>query len=174
MPQPLQVEPRHLLAVGVGQRVEAAQLLQVLPIAGAPAVRRHDAVEGPVGAAAQGEADHDVAAAVALQEAAACGESAAVTGRAAPGPAGRAPGHLPSCTMAAAGPFVLRGLMTYDGPEADGREGCPARETGGTGGEGLPLVPGARGKVRSFLLRYLYMNVNITNVPNLLVWVWFF
>lgn len=74
--QPLQVEPRHLLAVGVGQRVEAAQLLQVLPVAGAPAVRCHDAEEGPVGAASESEPDHDVPAAVALQEAAACEESA--------------------------------------------------------------------------------------------------
>lgn len=74
--QPLQVEPRHPLAVGVGQRVEAAQLLQVLPVAGAPAVGCHDAEEGPVGAASESEPDHDVPAAVALQEAAACEESA--------------------------------------------------------------------------------------------------
>lgn len=75
VPEPLQVEPRHLLASGVGQGVEAAQLLQVLAVPGSPAVRRHDAVEGAVGAAAEGQTDHDVAAPVALQEPAACGES---------------------------------------------------------------------------------------------------
>lgn len=75
VPQPLQVEPRHLLAPGVGQGVEAAQLLQVFAVPGSPAVRRHDAVEGAVGAAAEGQTDHDVAAPVALQEPAACGES---------------------------------------------------------------------------------------------------
>lgn len=70
--QPLQVEPCHPLAVDVGQRVEAAELLQVLPVPGAPAVRRHDAEERPVGAAPEGEADDDVPAAVTPQEAAAC------------------------------------------------------------------------------------------------------
>lgn len=83
--QPLQVEPRHLLAVRVGQRVQAAELLQVLPVAGAPAVGRHDAEERPVGAAPQREADDDVAA-TAPQEAAPCGESA---GRSRPGRARR-------------------------------------------------------------------------------------
>lgn len=101
MPQALQVEPRHLLAVGVGQRVEAAELLQVLPVPGAFAVCRYDAVEGPVGAAAEGETDDDVSASIALQKAATCGESARRS-RAAPSPAGYARGHSPSCTMAAA------------------------------------------------------------------------
>lgn len=101
VPQPLQVEPRHLLAVGVGQRVEAAELLQVFPVSGALAVRRYDAVEGPVGAAAEGETDHDMSASIAFQKSATCGESARRSG-AAPSPAGCARGHSPSCTMAAA------------------------------------------------------------------------
>lgn len=83
--QPLQVEPRHPLAVGVGQRVEAAELLQVLPVPGAPAVRRHDAEEGPVGAAPEGEADDDVPAAVSPQEGAACKRGGAVSSGAGPG-----------------------------------------------------------------------------------------
>lgn len=119
MPQALQVEPRHLLAVGVGQRVEAAELLQVLPVPGAFAVRRYDAVEGPVGAAAEGETDHDVSASIALQKAAPCGESARRS-RAAPSPAGCARGHSPSCTMAAAPPAVAERLRT-SGETGNGR-----------------------------------------------------
>lgn len=106
VPQPLQVEPRHPLAVGVGQWVEAAQLLQVLPVAGTPAVRRNDAEEGPVGAASQSEADHDVPTVVALQEAAACEESG---GRLGAGP-GRAPRVAPAGTHRAA-PWWRRGPL---------------------------------------------------------------
>lgn len=129
--QPLQVEPRHLLAAGVGQRVEAAELLQVLPVPGAPAVRRHDAEEGPVGAAAEGETDHDVPAPIALQEAATCGESAGRL-RAGPRPAGRARGHSPSCTMAAAGPSPRS--------RRDGARGGPAPGRRAAAGDSLAGV----------------------------------
>lgn len=65
---PLEVEADQLLVVDVGQRVEGAQLLDVLAVSGSLVVSRHDAVEGPVGAAAEGQPDDDVASVVMLQQ----------------------------------------------------------------------------------------------------------
>lgn len=57
MLDPLQVEGNELLSVGVGQWVIGAQLLHETAIPGEPVVSSHDAVERPVGAAAQGKTD---------------------------------------------------------------------------------------------------------------------
>lgn len=140
--QPLQVEPRHPLAVGVGQRVEAAQLLQVLPVAGAPAVGCHDAEEGPVGAASESEPDHDVPAAVALQEAAAQLH------------------HDGGRVLSAAQRDDARGAGSAAAGREDGRTGPgpgPGSGPGSGSGPGgaaspLPLLPGAACSEACFLL----------------------
>lgn len=61
MPDPVQVEGNQFFSTAIGQWVVGAQLLHEAAVPGTLVVRGHDAVEGSVGAAAQRQADGQVA-----------------------------------------------------------------------------------------------------------------
>lgn len=57
VPDPIQVQSNKLLSMTVGQWIIGAQLLHKTAVPGTLVVSSHDAVERPVGTAAQGKAD---------------------------------------------------------------------------------------------------------------------
>lgn len=57
VPDPIQVQSNKLLSMTVGQWIIGAQLLHKTAVPGTLVVSSHDAVERPVGTAAQGKTD---------------------------------------------------------------------------------------------------------------------